>query len=44
MLEEMRIIDGQGFTYYLSDVSGDLSLNFENNSSDGELWYYGNII
>lgn len=35
VLEEMRIIDGQGFTYYLSDVSGELSLNFENNSSDG---------
>lgn len=35
VLDEMRIVDGQGFTYYLDDVSGTLSLNFENNTSNG---------
>jgi len=35
VLKEMRIVDGQGFTYYLDNVSGNLNLNFENSTSDG---------
>ena len=35
VLEQMRIIDGQGFTYYLDNVEGELDLNFENNASSG---------
>ena len=35
VLEQMRIIDGQGFTYYLDNVEGELDLNFEDNASSG---------
>ena len=35
MLEQMRIVDGQGFTYYLDNVEGELDLNFEDNASSG---------
>ena len=31
----MRIIDGQGFTHYLDAVSGSLSLDFDNQISEG---------
>ena len=31
----MRIVNGQGFTYYLENVEGELDLNFENNTSSG---------
>ena len=35
VLEQMRIVDGQGFTYYLDNVEGELDLNFEDNASSG---------
>ena len=35
MLEQMRIVDGQGFTYYLDNVGGELDLNFDENTSSG---------
>ena len=35
VLQEMRIVDGQGFTYYLDNIEGQLELNFENNRSSG---------
>ena len=35
VLKEMRIIDGQGFTHYLDAVSGSLSLDFDNQISEG---------
>ena len=34
-LKEMRIIDGQGFTHYLDAVSGSLTLDFDNQISEG---------
>ena len=35
VLKEMRIIDGQGFTHYLDAVSGSLTLDFDNQISEG---------
>ncbi|MDG2153951.1 MAG: hypothetical protein P8K10_08480 [Crocinitomicaceae bacterium] len=35
VLEQMRIVDGQGFTYYLDNVEGELDLNFEGDASSG---------
>lgn len=35
VLEEMRVIDGQGFTYYVDNVEGDLILNFDEGTSNG---------
>ena len=35
VLKEMRIIDGQGFTHYLDDVSGSLTLDFDDQISEG---------
>ena len=35
VLKEMRIIDGQGFTYYIDAVSGSLTLDFDNHISEG---------
>ena len=35
VLEQMRIVDGQGFTYYLDNVEGELDLNFEGDASLG---------
>ena len=34
-IEEMRVIDGQGFTHYIQDAIGELSLDFESNISNG---------
>ena len=39
VLEEMRIVDGQGFTYYLNNVEGELNLNFEENASSGVVFF-----
>lgn len=39
VLEEMRIVDGQGFTYYLNNVEGELNLNFEENTSSGVVFF-----
>ena len=36
-IEEMRIIDGQGFTHYISDAVGFLSLDFDNETSNGSV-------
>jgi hypothetical protein len=38
-LREMRIVNGQGFTYYLENVEGELDLNFENNTSSGVVFF-----
>ena len=35
VLKEMRIIDGQGFTHYLDAVSGSLTLDFDDQISEG---------
>ena len=35
VLKEMRIIDGQGYTHYLDAVSGSLTLDFDNHTSEG---------
>ena len=35
VLKEMRIKEGQGFTHYLDSVSGSLSLDFDNQISEG---------
>ena len=35
----MRIVDGQGFTYYLNNVEGELNLNFEENASSGVVFF-----
>ena len=36
VLEQMRIVDGQGFTYYLDNVEGELDLkSISNNPLDG---------
>ena len=34
-VEEMRVIDGQGFTHYIGNAVGGISLNFDSNTSDG---------
>lgn len=39
VLEEMRIVDGQGFTYFLDNVGGELNLNFEENASSGVVFF-----
>lgn len=39
ILEEMRIVDGQGFTYYLDNVGGELDLNFDENTSSGIVFF-----
>ena len=36
-VEEMRVIDGQGFTHYISDIVGGLSLDFDNEISYGSV-------
>ena len=36
-IEEMRVIDGQGFTHYITDAVGFLSLDFDNETSNGSL-------
>ena len=36
-IEEMRVIDGQGFTHYISDAVGGLSLDFDNEVSYGSV-------
>lgn len=36
-IEEMRVVDGQGFTHYISDAVGFLSLNFDNETSNGSV-------
>ena len=38
-LREMRIVNSQGFTYYLENVEGELDLNFENNTSSGVVFF-----
>ena len=35
VLKEMRIIDGQGYTHYLDAVSGSLTLDLDNHTSEG---------
>lgn len=44
MLEEMRIVDGQGFTHYLDGVSGSLILNFDSNISEGAATFHNDFI
>ena len=44
VLEEMRVIDGQGFTYYLDEVSGELDLDFEESSSIGVATFQNDFI
>ncbi len=39
VLEEMRVVDGQGFTFYLNNVEGELKLNFEENTSSGVVFF-----
>jgi len=36
-IEEMRVIDGQGFTHYITDAVGFLILDFDNETSNGSL-------
>ena len=36
-IEEMRVIDGQGFTHYIIDAVGGLSLDFDNEISSGSV-------
>ena len=36
-IEEMRVIDGQGFTHYISDAVGGLSMDFDNEVSYGSV-------
>tara|TARA_B100001564_G_C20343114_1_gene535480 strand:+ start:166 stop:594 length:429 start_codon:yes stop_codon:yes gene_type:complete len=36
-IEEMRVIDGQGFTHYITDAVGFLSLDFDNETSNGSV-------
>ena len=44
ILEEMRIVDGQGFTYYLDNVGGELDLNFDENTSSGIVFFQSNDV
>jgi hypothetical protein len=44
ILEEMRIVDGQGFTYYLDNVGGELDLNFDENTSSGMVFFQSNDV
>jgi len=44
VLEEMRVVDGQGFTYYLNNVEGELNLNFEENASSGVVFFQNDDI
>ena len=36
-IEEMRVIDGQGFTHYISNAIGEISLDFDSQISNGSV-------
>ena len=41
---EMRVVDGEGFTHYLDSIEGYLTLNFQNQISQGMATFYDDDI
>jgi len=40
VLNEMRVVDGEGFTHYIDNPEGNLILNFQNQISQGMVMFY----
>jgi len=40
VLHEMRVVDGEGFTHYIDNPEGNLTLNFQNQISQGMATFY----
>ena len=44
VLHEMRVVDGEGFTHYIENPEGNLTLNFQNQVSQGMAAFYDDDI